>query len=90
MNEILVRLATATLLLSVSAVLVQALMFVLRPSSAGVRQCAWFCVLIQGIVLFHLPIRVPWYDPPPAGRIGGKTQGVQQLSAERPSGTERD
>ncbi len=89
MNEILVRLATATLLLSVSAVVVQALMLVLRPSSAGVRQCAWFCVLVQGIVLFHLPVRVPWYGPPPDGRIGGKTQDVPQLSAEGPSGTKR-
>jgi len=87
MNEILVRLATATLLLSVSAVVVQGLMLVLRPSSAGVRQCAWFCVLIQGIVLFHLPVRVPWCDPPPDDRIGGKTQRVQQLFAESPSET---
>src|SRR5271157_412646 len=88
MNEILVRLATATLLLSASAVFVQMLMLVLRPSSARVRQCAWFCVLIQGLVLFHLPVRVPWYAPPPDGRIGGKTQDVQQLSAETTSGTE--
>ncbi len=89
MNEILIRLATATLLLSVSAVLMQGLMLVLRPSSARVRQCAWFCVLIQGIVLFHLPVPVPWYDPPPDDRIGSETQCVQQLSAESLSGTER-
>jgi len=89
MNDILVRLATATLLLSVSAVLVQGLMLVLRPSSAGVRQWAWFCVLIQGIVLFHLPVRVPWYDLPPDDRFGGKTDCVQQLSAESPSGIEK-
>ncbi|MGA2257342.1 MAG: hypothetical protein ABSG53_22015, partial [Thermoguttaceae bacterium] len=89
MNEILVRLATATLLLSVSAVLMQGLMLVLRPSSARVRQCAWFCVLIQGIVLFHLPVRVPWYDPPPDDRIGDRNQCVQQLSAESLSATRR-
>ena len=89
MNEILVRLATATLLLSVSAVLMQGLMLVLRPSSARVRQCAWFCVLIQGIVLFHLPVPVPWYDPPPDDRISSKTQCVQQLSAESPAATRK-
>jgi beta-lactamase regulating signal transducer with metallopeptidase domain len=87
MNEILVRLATATLLLSVSAVVVQGLILVLRPSSARVRQCAWFCVLIQGIVLFHLPVRVPWYDPPPDDRFDGRTQCVQEISAESMSVT---
>jgi hypothetical protein len=59
MNEILVRLAMATLLLSVSAVFMQALMLVLRPASVRVRQFAWFCVLIQGTLVFHVPVQVP-------------------------------
>ncbi len=66
MGELMLRFATATLFLTASAAAVRVVLLVLRPSSPGVRQAAWFLVLIQGVVFFHWPVRVPWFDPPVA------------------------
>lgn len=57
------RLVGASVLLALSALLVQGLVWLLRPSSSRVQQLAWFFVLVQGAVLFHLPIQVAWREP---------------------------
>ena len=59
-HEILVPLLRATAVLAVSAVMVQGLIWWLRPSSPGIQRAGWFLVLLQGVVLFHLPVKLAW------------------------------
>jgi beta-lactamase regulating signal transducer with metallopeptidase domain/protocatechuate 3,4-dioxygenase beta subunit len=55
----------ATILLSLSALVVELLARVLRPLPANVERVAWFLVLVQGVILIPLPLEVAWYDPEP-------------------------
>jgi WD40 repeat protein/beta-lactamase regulating signal transducer with metallopeptidase domain len=67
-DGILWPLLRATALLAVSAVLVQGLIWWLRPTSPRTQRAGWFLVLLQGVILFHLPVRLAWLEtqPPPA------------------------
>ena len=64
-DEILWPLLRATVLLAVSAVLVQGLIWWLRPNSPRIQRAGWFLVLLQGVVLFHLPVTLAWVEPRP-------------------------
>ena len=59
-QDVVVLLLRATALLAVSALLVRGLIWWLRPSSPTVRRIGWFLVLVQGMVLFHLPLKLAW------------------------------
>lgn len=82
MNEFLLRLFGATTILTVSATLMQGLMLALRPSSPSVRQWAWFLVLIQGLIWFHLPVRVPWHVGPSQSGNAFLAQATQRGDAD--------
>lgn len=64
-DEILWPLLRATVLLAVSAVLVQGLIWWLRPASPTIQRAGWFLVLVQGVVVFHLPVRLAWMEARP-------------------------
>jgi beta-lactamase regulating signal transducer with metallopeptidase domain/uncharacterized GH25 family protein len=51
----------ASTMLALSAVIVAAMIRLLRFSSPRVERMGWFCVLVQGILLVHLPLSIPWY-----------------------------
>lgn len=51
----------ASTMLALSAVVVAAMIRLLRFSSPRVERVGWFCVLVQGILLVHLPLSIPWY-----------------------------
>jgi beta-lactamase regulating signal transducer with metallopeptidase domain/peroxiredoxin/outer membrane lipoprotein-sorting protein len=54
----------ATLLLSVSALLVRWLIGLTRCVSANTQRIVWFLVLVQGIMLVPLPLNIPWHVSP--------------------------
>ena len=55
----------ATLLLSVSALLVRGLIGLSRCVSAKTQRTVWFLVLVQGIILIPLRLNIPWYASSP-------------------------
>jgi beta-lactamase regulating signal transducer with metallopeptidase domain len=65
-EELIFRLAQATVVLAASALVIRGLIRLLRPASPAVQRIAWLLVLVQGIVLVRFPIHVPWYEPEPA------------------------
>jgi len=78
-DEILWPLLRATALLAVSAVLVQGLIWWLRPTSPRIQRAGWFLVLLQGVVLFHLPVRLAWVEtrpPQPPATTGADFSGI--------------
>ena len=58
--DIVIRLFWASLMLTVSVLVMQTAIWLLRPSSPVVRRIGWFVVLFQGVLLFHIPIEVTW------------------------------
>ena len=72
----------ATLLLSMSALLVCGLIGLFRCVSANTQRIVWFLVLVQGIILIPLPLNIPWYVLPPASSATtGQTPATAHDSA---------
>ena len=55
----------ATLLLSLSALLVRGLIGLSRCVSATTQRIVWLLVLVQGIIIVPLPLNIPWHDSLP-------------------------
>jgi len=62
--DIVIRLVWASSMLAVSVLVMQAAIWLFRPSSPTVRRIGWFVVLLQGVLLFHIPIEVTWQTRP--------------------------
>ena len=58
--EFLERLFVASMFLAFSAVAVSGMLRVLRCQSSRLNAWAWIVVLLQGILVFQLPIQIPW------------------------------
>jgi beta-lactamase regulating signal transducer with metallopeptidase domain/thiol-disulfide isomerase/thioredoxin len=77
------RLIPATVFLAVAALLVQTLLWLVRPSSPHSRRIAWGCVLFSGTVVLRIPINIPDHRPnTTASEATAAT--VQTISYERP------
>ena len=78
----------ATLLLSMSALLVRGLIGLFRCTSANTQRIVWFLVLVQGIILIPLPLNIPWYALPP---VSSATTGQTPATAhDSPADSSRD
>jgi beta-lactamase regulating signal transducer with metallopeptidase domain/peroxiredoxin/outer membrane lipoprotein-sorting protein len=63
----------ATLLLSLSALLVRGLIGLSRCASANTQRLVWFLVLVQGIILVPLPLNIPWHASLPSAPVTTST-----------------
>lgn len=83
-DEILAPLLRATVLLAVSALLVRGLIWRLRPSSPAIQRAGWFLVLLQGVVLFHLPIKLAWLESQPRLLPGTVAENGSGMALDTP------
>ena len=58
--QFLGRFLIASVFLAVSAIAVSIVLKAFRVQSSRLTAVAWSAVLLQGILLFHLPIQIPW------------------------------
>ncbi len=86
----MVTLSTATVALAVSAVAVQMIIWLGRIRSPGIQRVAWTAVLVQGVVLAHFTVAIPWGDSEPlpveAGPASDEARDQGLLSLPRPGG----
>jgi beta-lactamase regulating signal transducer with metallopeptidase domain len=54
----------ATLLMTGMAVVVWIVLRVTKIQSPRLHRIGWGFVLVQGVLFFHIPVSVPWYDSP--------------------------
>lgn len=71
----------ATFALSLSAVLVAGLVRWFKPASTTLQRMVWLLVLLQGVVVVHLPVQVAWYEretlePAPIVENDGATENA--------------
>ncbi len=76
----------ATFALSLSAVLVAGLIRWLKPASVTLQRIIWLLVLLQGMIVVHLPVRVAWYEretlePAPIVENDGATEDVVESTS---------
>lgn len=60
LESILWPLLRASLALSVSCLIVWAMIQMSRCSATRIERLAWLCVLVQVILFMQLPVRIPW------------------------------
>jgi beta-lactamase regulating signal transducer with metallopeptidase domain len=70
----LLRLGTASIFLAVTAVLALVMLNVLRCSSPLIHRLTWCMVLLQGILVFQLPIQIPWNETPVFNAVIGNSE----------------
>ncbi len=57
-------LIVSTLLMTGMAVVVWIVLRVTKIQSPRLHRIGWGFVLVQGVLFFHIPVSVPWYDSP--------------------------
>ncbi|MCA9135546.1 MAG: M56 family metallopeptidase [Planctomycetales bacterium] len=62
MNTLLQCLVNATVMLTIACGLVAFLLRRLNIVTPRLRQAVLFCVILQGLMLFRLPVELPWLD----------------------------
>ncbi|QDV42445.1 Regulatory protein BlaR1 [Stieleria neptunia] len=60
-------LVTASVMLTIACGVAAFLLRRLQIVTPRLRQCLLFCVLLQGLMLFRVPVELPWLESSPAG-----------------------
>ncbi|QDV83352.1 M56 family metallopeptidase [Stieleria magnilauensis] len=78
-------LVTASVMLTIACGLAAFLLRRLDVVTPRLRQCLLFCVLLQGLMLFRVPVELPWLESTP---IGATQLAVHDVAEFTPSGSD--
>ncbi|PAY21039.1 hypothetical protein CKO51_03075 [Rhodopirellula sp. SM50] len=85
MTTLLQCLVTASVMLTIACGLAAFLLRRFDVVTPRLRQCLLFCVLLQGLMLFRVPVELPWLESTP---IGATQFAVHDLAEFTPSGSD--